>query len=193
MTSRLVVVSVGLLACCTALATADGGPRAKEKEGWIEKVVAGQVGLYKDRLIAMHRHPIGHWTDHQLDFSEARRTTTSVNDDGSSVTWRFNLSRPPGPACHSVELEVEIGAANLPRGHSVKLGDCNYFDLNGDGIIDCKSTTWPRHAQHILFDDRYIPVRMRLGNFHRPANGEPTAIGEDDTRYAFRFGRWVKE
>ncbi len=112
-------------------------------------------------------------------------------DDKSNITIR--LSTQKDRLDTQMQFEVERDKKGLPTRQTALFQRVNYFDLDGDGAIDCwADNRGPTEKCIIIFENRLVLVGNSINPFISFPGVVQVARGQDpDVYYHFVKGKWA--
>ena len=96
--------------------------------------------------------------------------------------------------CDQGHFRIEKNRKGEIKELSARFRENLYFDLDGDGMIDCfcDNRSEPR-VPTIIFKGKFVPVEDSIDGFGAPAGKRPTACGVGrKVQYVFEGSAWVE-
>jgi hypothetical protein len=128
-------------------------------------------------------------TRHTLMLDHGGGLDVYEHDDKSALTVELIGKKPTDRMFYFNRQVSENGA---PTRHELSFGPVSYFDLDGDGMIDC----WVDHRGNgpksfILFESQVVRVEHSNSPFQKVTAIRPLVWGEGrQVQYEFHGGKW---
>lgn len=141
--------------------------------------------------IVSYRRDNDKTTRHTLLLDQGGGVDVYERDDKSAITIELI-----GKKLNDVQIRLvrRVNEKGRPIRHELSFGPVTYFDLNGDGAIDCwidRRNGNPKSV--ILVEDHVVSVEVSKRAFHQTAGASPTVWSDGHKeQYQFKDDRWSR-
>jgi hypothetical protein len=138
--------------------------------------------------IVSYREENDNKTRHTLLLDHGGGLDIYERDDKSAITLELIGKKPTDRLFY---FHRQLDSKGQPTRHEVRFGSVTYFDLDGDGVIDCWIDQRAGDRKPcILFDNRVVPVEDAKELFQSAGIGNAWSEGRK-VQYKFEKGKWT--